>query len=110
MGISIAEAKVSVGDNGRIVGVQGFWREAEQVGSINIITPREAIEKIAADGYAKRISNTREIQITQVSLEYWDDKTVLEQQDYLKPVYMFKCMLTNDEGKTSAYLRITATA
>lgn len=110
-GISIAEAKVSVGDNGRIVGVQGFWREAEQVGSINIITPREAIEKIAADGYAKRISNAREIRITQISLEYWDDKTVLEQQDYLKPVYMFKCMLTSDEGKTStAYLRITATA
>jgi len=109
--MKIGEAEISVGDNGRIVGVQGSWREFEQSGNIRVITPMQAIELIPTEGDGKMLSSTQKIQITQITLEYWDNKSIQDNQDDLKPVYMFKCILTKENGETSSTsLRISAVA
>ncbi len=107
--LKIAEAKISIGDNGSIVGVQGLWREVEQSGSVRILSSSEAIQKVSSTENVKQLTNVQKIQINSIALEYWDDRTALEQQDRLMPVYMLECVLTNYGGETStAFLRVSA--
>jgi hypothetical protein len=109
-GLTIAEPRISVGANGRIVAVQGFWREVNSKGTASVLTPQQAIAKIPTAGDPRRLNNVNQINITQISLKYWDDETVEESQDYLQPIYAFSCILTNDSNETSfAVLRIPAT-
>lgn len=108
--IKVSAITVSIGENGSIVGFQGFWRELQESNDIQIISPREAIEKLNSTGFGKTMVKPQKVIIERVEIVYFDDRGIQEHQDYLQPVYEFEGFLVDKNGVVVPFFqRIQAT-
>lgn len=105
----IASPVISIGENGKVVWFGDSWREVVEEGKIQVISPRQALEKLPSVGYGKSI-NPEKIIINEIELAYWDSKGFMEHQDYLTPVYNLEGVCIGENGDETAFSqRIPAT-
>ena len=107
--LRIATITVSIGENGRIISFQGFWREVMEAGIIKIIKPEIAIEKLQSISYGRSTLKPQKVIINQIKLIYFDDRGMQEHQDHLQPVYECECIIVDQNGEQLPLLeRISA--
>lgn len=101
--LGVSRIIVMVGDNGEVVGVSKFYKEAEPFNSYPLKTFEKAYEELRSGAASSNIpGKATNAKINNVELRYWEDAGAISEQPYLQPVYVFKGETTID-GKIETF-------
>jgi hypothetical protein len=94
-----AKIRVSIGDDGEVIGLHYVWREVEQFEAYPAITEEEAREIFEETSEA-------EFETLEVKLGYYAESEY-EKQDFLQPYYIFDgtMLIETEEGEEEVQLK-----
>jgi len=82
--------KLSIGDNGTILGFMKSWRHLEYAGEREILTASEAVERLQrGDTVYKRSGPLDTIEVNNIYLSYYSEVPD-KKQDFYEPVWVFR--------------------
>jgi len=100
----VSRIAVSVGDNGGIVGVYHFYKDIDEAGIVDLISPESLYERIENAEFSSSINPAAvEAAINEIFLGYWEDSGSIEEQPYLQPVWVYIGIAVLEDGQEEPF-------
>jgi hypothetical protein len=95
---------VTIGANGKITGVDKYYKDIEEYKTMKIKSAKEAFEKVKTKEASININqNAKSAKVTKVKLGYWEDAGTIKEQPYLQPVWIFTGEAVTDKNEKEAF-------
>ncbi|ADQ39634.1 hypothetical protein Calkr_0056 [Caldicellulosiruptor acetigenus I77R1B] len=100
----VSRIVVSVGSNGKIIGVRKWYKDIEEYKKVKLISAEKALEKIKKREASNNINpRAKSATINKVFLAYWEDAGTIEEQPYLQPVWVFCGEAITEDGSRDTF-------
>lgn len=100
----VSRIVISVGDNGKIIGVLKWYKDFEEYKKVKIIPAEKALERVKRRQASNNINpRAKSATINKVFLAYWEDAGTIEEQPYLQPVWVFAGEAVTEDGKYESF-------